>query len=58
MTGGGVAEARHLALVTLAHRCRRFFPAGSAAEMWAEWGPQLADPQKPECFEVNEWLVD
>ena len=51
--GGGVAEARHLGLVTLVHRCRRFFPRGSAAEIWAQFGPALADPQRPECFEVG-----
>jgi hypothetical protein len=51
--GGGVAEARHQGLVTLVHRCRRFFPTGSAAEIWEQFSPALADPQRPECFEVR-----
>lgn len=51
--GGGVAEARHQALTTLVHRCRRFFPPGSAAEIWATFEPALADPQRPEAFEVS-----
>lgn len=51
--GGGVAEARHQSLVTLVHRCRRFFPAGAAAEIWAQFAPALSDPQRPECFEVR-----
>ena len=51
--GSGVVEARHQALVTLAHRCRRYFPAGAAEEMWAEFEPALADPQRPEGFEVR-----
>ncbi|KAI3424360.1 hypothetical protein D9Q98_009913 [Chlorella vulgaris] len=55
--GGGVAEARHQALVTLVHRCRRYFPPGSAAEMWDHFAPALADPQRPECFEALGWLA-
>ncbi|KAL4431419.1 hypothetical protein ABPG75_006675 [Micractinium tetrahymenae] len=55
--GGGVAEARHQALITLAHRCRRFFPPGAATEIWAHFGPALADPQRPECFEAMGWLA-
>lgn len=48
-----MAEARHQALTTLVHRCRRFFPAGSAAEIWGQFAPALADPQRPEAFEVR-----
>lgn len=55
--GGGVGEARHQALVTLAHRCRRFFPPGSAAAIWDQFAPALADPQRPECFEALGWLA-
>lgn len=55
--GGGVTEARHQALTTLVHRCRRFFPPGSAAEIWQHFGPALADPQRPECFEAQGWLA-
>ena len=55
--GSGVVEARHQALVTLVHRCRRYFPAGAAEEIWAEFEPALADPQRPEGFEVrrSQW---
>lgn len=53
-----MAEARHQALTTLVHRCRRFFPPGSAAEIWAKFEPALADPQRPEAFEVSGQSVE
>lgn len=48
-----MAEARHSALTTLVHRCRRYFTPGAAAEIWAHFSPALADPQRPEGFEVR-----
>jgi hypothetical protein len=50
--GAGVCEARRRALVQVVHRSRRFFPPGSAAQIWAEFGPALRDQTTPNCFEA------
>ena len=39
-------------VVTLARRSRRFFPPGSAAEIWQEVRPLLADPRQPDAYLV------
>lgn len=55
--GAGVQEARRSALVRVIHRSRRFFPPGSAEEIWAEFGPKLRDQQHPQAFEALGWLT-
>lgn len=40
----------------LVHRARRFFPPGSAAEIWAELGPALQDVERPDAYEALGWL--
>lgn len=54
--GAGVMEARRSSLVHILHRARRFFPLGSAAEIWAEFAPPLQDPSSPAAFEAVGWL--
>jgi hypothetical protein len=55
--GAGVCEARRSALVQVAHRARRFFPAGAAAEIWAHFAPALRDQTSPDAFEALGWLA-
>lgn len=40
-------------LISLARKARRFFPVGSAAEIWEECRPLLADTNKPDAFLVR-----
>ena len=40
-------------LVALARKARRFFPLGSAEEIWRECRPLLADTNKPDAFLVS-----
>lgn len=42
-------------LISLARKARRFFPAGSAAEIWQECRPLLADTNKPDAFLVSPY---
>ena len=37
----GLASARQIALLRLATKARRFFPHGSAAEVWALLAPAI-----------------
>ncbi|KAH7621507.1 hypothetical protein Ndes2526B_g03845 [Nannochloris sp. 'desiccata'] len=55
--GIGVSQARNKHLMLLIYRSRRFFPAGSAAEIWAEFSPQLRDLSSPDAFEALGWLA-
>jgi len=55
--GIGVSQARNKHLMLLIYRSRRFFPAGSAAEIWAEFAPQLQDLSSPDAFEALGWLA-
>jgi len=55
--GIGVSQARNKHLMMLIYRSRRFFPAGSAAEIWAEFAPQLQDLSSPDAFEALGWLA-
>jgi hypothetical protein len=55
--GIGVMQARNKHLMLLIYRSRRFFPAGSAAEIWAEFSPQLRDLSSPDAFEALGWLA-
>ena len=55
--GIGVGQARNKHLMGLIHRGRRFFPPGSAAEIWAEFAPTLRDVSSPDAFEALGWLA-
>ena len=46
-------EAQRVVLVKLARKSRRYFPAGSAAEVWQEFSPPLATPLQAAAFEVR-----
>ncbi len=54
--GAGVMEARRQALVHLLHQSRRFFPEGSAMEIWEYFRPALRDPHSSEAFEAVGWM--
>lgn len=54
--GAGVMEARRQALVHLLHQSRRFFPEGSAMEIWEYFRPALGDPHSSEAFEAVGWM--
>lgn len=54
--GAGVMEARRQALVHLIHQSRRFFPEGSAMEIWTYFKPALQDPHSSEAFEAIGWM--
>ena len=56
--GIGIGETRKEALVKVVHRARRFFPPGSAAEIWEEFRPAvLRTEQACECHEALGWLA-
>ena len=48
-----VSEAQRAALIKLVRKCRRYFPAGSAVEVWQEFCAPLDAPLEPAAFEVR-----
>lgn len=50
-----VSEAQRGALVKLVRKCRRYFPAGSANEVWEQFRAPLDSPLEPAAFEVCKW---
>eukprot|EP00873_Tetraselmis_striata_P035714 jgi/Tetstr1/455978/TSEL_042757.t2 len=55
--GAAVMESHKEALTQLIRKSRRFFPEGSAAEIWAEFRGGLQDTHQPAAFESLGWLV-
>ncbi|KAK2076993.1 hypothetical protein QBZ16_005221 [Prototheca wickerhamii] len=55
--GSALSEARRQTLARLAHRLRRHWPRGAAAEIWAALRPALLDAQRPAAYEALGWLV-
>ncbi|KAK9152276.1 hypothetical protein Syun_010585 [Stephania yunnanensis] len=48
---------RHFETVTsLIRSCRKFFPSGSASEVWSEFRPLLGNPWHNSCFEGSGFL--
>jgi len=54
--GPPVDESHKQAMLELVHKARRFFPAGSAAEIWAEFAPGLQDVHCEEAYWSLGWL--
>ena len=48
-----VLESQRDALTKLVHRSRRFFPPGAAQEIWADFGPVIANVQHPDAYGVR-----
>ena len=51
--GPTVSEMYKDALTKVVHRSRRFFPAGAASEIWAEFRPDLQNIHRANIFEVS-----
>ncbi len=45
-------EAQRSVLVKFVRKCRRYFPSGTAAEVWEQCKGPLASPLQPAAFEV------
>ena len=45
-------EAQRSVLVKFVRKCRRYFPPGTAAEVWEQFKGPLASPLQPMGFEV------
>jgi proteasome activator subunit 4 len=50
-------ESHREALINLIRKSRRFFPPGSAAEIWAEFRGGLEDTHQPAAFEALGWIT-
>ncbi|KAK9818405.1 hypothetical protein WJX72_012161 [[Myrmecia] bisecta] len=55
--GPMIGEQARDALCKMVHRCRRFFPPGAAAEIWAEFSPALQNSHKAQANEALGWLA-
>ncbi|KAL0043408.1 hypothetical protein WJX79_003790 [Trebouxia sp. C0005] len=51
-----ILETKQSSLFSLVHRCRRFFPAGSAEEVWQELKPALQNLHTPTAQQALGWL--
>ncbi|KAL0045726.1 hypothetical protein WJX82_002854 [Trebouxia sp. C0006] len=51
-----ILETKQSSLFSLVHRCRRFFPAGSAEEVWQELRPALQNLHTPTAQQALGWL--
>ena len=45
-------EAQRSVLVKFVRKCRRYFPPGTATEVWEQFKGPLASPLQPAAFEV------
>ena len=54
--GAAVLESQRDAFARLIRKSRRFFPHGSAGEIWAEFGPGLQSHVQDVPFESLGWL--
>ena len=54
--GAAVMESRKESLIQLVRKARRFFPLGSAAEIWEEFHPRLLSVHQQVAYESLGWL--
>ncbi|KAL3134782.1 hypothetical protein ABBQ32_007768 [Trebouxia sp. C0010 RCD-2024] len=52
-----ILETRQSSLFSLVHRCKRYFPSGSAEEIWHELKPSLQNLHTPTAQQALGWLT-